>query len=267
MASKSKSPDVARVVNRQLTLLQAKLESIDTAIHDLDDTEEDIACILEGYRDQVTEIKAELTALESSLLNSDVPTDDPVMQNQAQVDKAAFDCQLRIKKHLHALITTPTKASETTATKLPKLEPPTFHGDILQLKNFWEQFCVSVHNRATIPKEEKLIYMQNAIKDKTAKSLIAGLQRPTTKLSSVSWKGTTNRPRQIHQTHVCRIVEAPPLKDGTGKEIHALHNLVIQHLRALKSLGHEPSQAFITSLLEMKLDSTTMFEWQRHSQD
>ena len=131
LATKSKSPDIARVANRQLTLLQAKLESIDTAIHDLDDTEEDIACILEGYGDQVTEIKAELTALESSLLNSDIPTNDPVMQNQAQLDKAAFDCQLRIKKRLRALTITPTKASETTATKLPKLELPTFHGDIL----------------------------------------------------------------------------------------------------------------------------------------
>ena len=80
----------------------------------MDDTEEDIACILEGYRDQVIEIKAKLTALEPSLLNSDVPTDDPVMQNQAQVDKAAFDCQLRIKKRLRALVTTATKASETT---------------------------------------------------------------------------------------------------------------------------------------------------------
>ena len=157
LATKSKSPDIARVANRQLTLLQAKLESTDTAIHDLDDTEEDIACILERYGDQVTEIKAKLTALESSLLNSDIPTDDPVMQNQAQLDKAAFDCQLRIKKRLRALITTPTKASETTATKLPKLELPTFHGDILQWKNFWEQFCVSVHDRATIPKEEKLM--------------------------------------------------------------------------------------------------------------
>ena len=269
LATKSKSPDIARVANRQLTLLQAKLESIDTAIHGLDDTEEDIACILEGYGDQVTEIKAELTALESSLLNSDIPTDDPVMQNQAQLDKAAFDCQLRIKKRLRALTITPTKASETTATKLPKLELPTFHGDILQWKNFWEQFCVSVHDRATIPKEEKLMYLQNAIKDKTAKSLIAGLTKSSEHYDEAikCLQERYNRPRQIHQTHVRRIVEAPPLKDGTGKEIRALHDLVIQHLRALKSLGHEPSQAFITSLLEMKLDSTTMFEWQRHSQD
>ena len=50
---------------------------------DLDDTDEDIICILEGYRDQVTEVKDELTVLESPLLDSDVPTDDPVMRNQA----------------------------------------------------------------------------------------------------------------------------------------------------------------------------------------
>ena len=43
--------------------------------------------------------------------------------------------------------------------------------------------------------------------------------------------------------------------------------MVTQHHRALKSLGHEQSQAFITSLLEIKLDSTTMFEWQTHSQE
>ena len=75
-----------------------------------------------------------------------------------------------------------------------------------------------------------------------------------------------DRPRQIYQMHVRRIVEATPLKDGTGKEIHILQDLVVQHLRALKSLCHKPSQAFITSLLEMKLNSTTMFKWQRHSQ-
>ena len=70
----------------------------------------------------------------------------------------------------------------------------------------------------------------------------------------------------IHQTHVRRIIDAPPLKEGTGKKIRGLHDLVV-HLRALKALGHEPSKPFITSLLEMKLDSTTMFEWQRHSQE
>ena len=162
-----------------------------------------------------------------------------------------------------------TKPSEPTATKLPKLELPTFHGDIFSWKNFWEQFYVSFHNRTSIPKEEKLMYLQNAIKDKTAKDLIVGLTKSRDHYDEAvkSLQERYDSPRQIHQTLVRRIVEATPLKDGTGKEIRAFHDLVIQHLRALKSLGHEPSQAFITSLLEMKLNATTMFEWQRHSQD
>ena len=33
------------------------------------------------------------------------------------------------------------------------------------------------------------------------------------------------------------VVEVPSLRDGTGKEIRALHDMVTQHLRALKSLA------------------------------
>ena len=76
-----------------------------------------------------------------------------------------------------------------------------------------------------------------------------------------------DRPHLIHQTHVCMISEAPALKDGTGKELHRLHDTAQQHLRALKAMGHEPPGPFITSLLELKLDTNTMFEWQRHSQE
>jgi hypothetical protein len=61
------------------------------------------------------------------------------------------------------------------------------------------------------------------------------------------------------------IVEAPCLKVGTGKELRQLHDTVQQHLKALKAMGHEPSGAFVTSMIELKLDSDTMFEWQKHS--
>ena len=63
------------------------------------------------------------------------------------------------------------------------------------------------------------------------------------------------------------ILEAPALKDGTGKELRRLHDTAQQHVRALKAMGHEPPGPFITSLLEIKLDANTMFEWQRHSQE
>jgi len=189
--------------------------------------------------------------LKESLLKSDTATEDPVMRDHVRADKALFDCLLNVKKRLRLSITPRPVASESTATKLPKLELPTFHGDILRWKNFWEQFCISVHDQPSIPKEEKLMYLQNAIKDKTANSLIAGLTKSSDhydELSMSATKHTTDHVK-IHCTHVSHIVEAPPLKDGSGKKIRARHDVVIQHLKAM---GHEPSQAFITSLLEMK---------------
>ena len=32
-------------------------------------------------------------------------------------------------------------------------------------------------------------------------------------------------------------------------------------------MGQEPPGPFITSVLELKLDANTMFEWQKHSQE
>ena len=59
----------------------------------------------------------------------------------------------------------------------------------------------------------------------------------------------------------------PNLKDGTGKELRRLHDTAQQHLHALKSMGCEPDGSFITSMLELKSDAQTMFEWQQYSSE
>ena len=58
------------------------------------------------------------------------------------------------------------------------------------------------------------------------------------------------------------IMDAPVLKDGNGKEVRRLRDSVRQRLHALKALGNEP---FITSMLELKLDTNTAFEWHKYS--
>ena len=63
-----------------------------------------------------------------------------------------------------------------------------------------------------------------------------------------------------------RILDTPSLKDGSGRELRRLHDVVLQQLRALKGIDYDPSEPFITSLLELKLESVTMFEWQKHTQ-
>ncbi len=64
-----------------------------------------------------------------------------------------------------------------------------------------------------------------------------------------------------------KICEIPNLKEGSGRELRRLHDVVKQHLQALKSMGQEPNGPFITSMLELKFDKETMFEWQKASQD
>ena len=61
------------------------------------------------------------------------------------------------------------------------------------------------------------------------------------------------------------ILEAAPLKEGTGRELRHLHDTVQQRLQALEAMDYEPLGHFITSILELKLDMNTMFEWQKYS--
>ena len=103
---------------------------------------------------------------------------------------------------------------------------------------------------------------------RTTKGVIEGLSKSGEHYEEAikSLKVRYDRPRLIHQTHVRMILEATSLKEGTGKELRRLHDMVQQHLRALRAMDYEPSGTFITSVLELKLNTNTMFEWQKFSQ-
>ena len=114
------------------------------------------------------------------------------------------------------------------------------------------------------------MYLKRSLKDGTAKGVIEGLSKSGEHYEEAikSLKARYDRPRLIHQTHVRMILKATSLKEGTRRELRRLHNTVQQHvLRALRAMDYEPSGPFITSALELKLDTNTMFEWQKFSQD
>ena len=53
----------------------------------------------------------------------------------------------------------PHSSPDGPGVKLPKLDVPTFDGDIIHWKQFWDQFSVSVHDRTNL---------QHALKDGSA---------------------------------------------------------------------------------------------------
>ena len=63
------------------------------------------------------------------------------------------------------------------------------------------------------------------------------------------------------------ILNASPIKTGSSKELRRLHDTMNQHLRALKAMDYDPSEPFITSILELKLNEDILFKWQRQSHE
>ena len=228
---------------------------------------------LHQYQEQLIDLKRDLSETRSSLLTLELAESDGLASDLASLEKQVFDSSVEIKKKLSSS-TSPSTASslpvpDSKGVRLPKLEVPTFDGNILNWRCFWEQFRVSVHDRSSLSDSEKLVYLQHSLKDGSAKNVIEGLSRSGDNYSEAveCLQARFDRPPLIHQTHVRMIAEAPALKDGTGKELRRLHDTTQQHLRALKAMGYDPPGPFITSLLELKLDTNTMFEWQRHSQE
>ena len=227
----------------------------------------DSVCLLHQHQEQLSDLKKELGETRHSLLSLELNDGGKLDGLQTSVEEALFDCSLSIKKALRSQDKDHPTA-DGKGVKLPKLEVPTFDGDILGWKTFWEQFAISVHEHPSLTDSEKLVYLQHALKSGSAKQTIEGLSRSgNCYVEAVEClQARYDRPRVIHQTHVKMIMEAPPLKEGSGKEIRRLHDTVLQHLRALKAMDYEPSGPFITSILELKLDTNTMFEWQKHIQ-
>ena len=255
-----------KVSAKRLARLQRKLISISDTITSLP-SDSDNVCLLRQYEEQLSEFKGELSDVQNGLYSLDLEESDELCELQATIEKSIFDCSLEVKKLLRSHAHSSTEP-DTKGVKLPKLDVPTFDGNILNWKTIWEQFNVSVHGRSNLSDAEKLVYLRHALKDGTAKRVIEGLSRSGEHyVEAVECLQTRyDRPRLIHKTHVRMILEVPGLKEGTGRELRHLHDTVQQHLRALKGLGHEPPGSFITSLIELKFDPNTMFEWQRHSQ-
>ena len=268
-SSTSTSPSNPRnLQSRKLQRLEKELISVSEATAAMDKKVNN-TCRLQLHQEQLSEFRRELAEIRDALLTMGLDGSDDLMETHEGLEKRLFDCSLCIKELLYISkdLVSPS-AGDGKGVRLPKLDVPTFNGDILTWQTFWEQFCVSVHERSQLSDAEKLVYLRQALRDGTARSAIEGLSRSGEhyKEAVECLRSRFDRPRLIHQAHVRKIIEAPSLRDGSGKDLRRFHDTMQQHLRALKAMGHEPPGPFLTSLLELKLDVDTTFEWRRHSQ-
>ena len=62
-----------------------------------------------------------------------------------------------------------------TVIKLPRIEVPTFDGNILNWQIFWEQFDSAFQSKPQLIESDKLTYLREALKNGPAKNVVEGL--------------------------------------------------------------------------------------------
>ena len=268
-SSSSVTDSSRKILSRKLIHIQKCIDSIVSFIDDTSTTETDV-CLLRQYEEKAADINRDLAKVRDNLHHLDIEDTDKLLEHQEQLEGQVFDCSVHIKKLLSsvpALSDTSAHPPDSKGVKLPKLDVPKFDGEILYWRSFWEQFCISVHERTNLSNSEKLVYLQQSLKGGSAKSVIEGLSRSGDNYTEAveCLQSRYDRPRLIHKTHVRMILDTPPLKEGIGKELRRLQDTVQQHLRALKAIDYEAPGPFITFVLEVKLDQNTLFEWHKHS--
>ena len=104
---------------------------------------------------------------------------------------------------------------------LPRIEIPTFDGNILNWRLFWEQFQAAVHDKEHLGEIDKLTYLRDALRDGPAKNVIQGLTQSAESYQEAikCLKERYDRPRLTHREHVRSIVQAPPMKADNGREL------------------------------------------------
>ena len=172
-----------RVIGARLSNLDRRLHSIDEAVSTLDKHTPD-QHLVRQYKEQLGDIKRDLHRVHSHMLDIELDSGHAHCGTYSGLDKALLACSLKVSR----LSTDGSPVSRATVeregVKLPKLEVPVFDGDILN----WRQ----------------LVYLQHALKEGSARSVIDGLSQSGDNydIAIECLKDRFDRPRLIHQTHV-----------------------------------------------------------------
>ena len=177
-------PNLLKVTTRKLTRLEKNLESIPGMISEMPDPVD--LCLLQQHDGQLRDLKLDLTRAADDLLTIDLTDDHALLQLHAKLEEHVFDCGLQIKKTLAAgmMSTTTTPVLVDKGVKLPKLDVPRFDGQLINWSSFWEQFQISVDEQTSLSDAEKLVYLKQALKGGSARSVIEVSLRRSVQTSS-----------------------------------------------------------------------------------
>ena len=154
------SGSIVKVAKKQLVTLRKRIEQVITNM-DVAATASHLDVPLLRHEDeQLSDMKTELKDIATPLLALDLPTDHEVEVELAALTQMRLECSLKLRRLLMSFPPAPAPVSvkDSSGVKLPKISVPTFDGNLLHWRSFWEQFSVSVHDRDSLSNTEKMYF-------------------------------------------------------------------------------------------------------------
>lgn len=149
--------------------------------------------------------------------------------------------------------------------KLPKLEPPTFDGNILGWESFRDLYTSIIHNREDLSAVRKFQYLKSCMKG-SAESLVRNFALTNDNYVS-AWQLLLDRydsKKVLVTEHIRQLTSQPNCKESAD-EIKRLWNKTTESLRALENLKR-PVQHWddwIVFLVTQRLDSESRKLWEQ----
>ena len=157
--------------------------------------------------------------------------------------------------------------------KLPKLELPSFYGDVLTFSSYWDQFRCAVHENKKLSSVQKFTYLQSTFKE-TALKTIDGFEVTAANYNHgmQAILHRYGRKRIVVSSLVKLIIKIELQEKLNAASLRDLHDTLLNRIRALEALGFQPEdnmnvQMILIPLLQMKLPQYLAEKWELDIED
>ena len=160
----------------------------------------------------------------------------------------------------HQSISQSTQATQPVKVNLPKLQIPTFTGDVMKWTEFQDMFKTSVDNHQGLSDVQKFTYLRDHLGG-LAKDTISGL--PLTGGNyAVAVSLLTSRfgdSQVIINAHHVALMDLPNCSAST-KKLRTFYDAVEIHLRSLAAAGQDTAQLVFLPMITSKLPKSVLVQ-------
>ncbi|XP_058449300.1 uncharacterized protein LOC131429265 [Malaya genurostris] len=239
---------------------------------DMDAMLDHLAC----FEEQCISLKNGFNKLLKRMDFSSTQHEVPLIQNGTDAIKQLAEQQAEFFRHLSAnlsfvpqsnsMSTPPANvdhnASIFTDVKLPRMNIPTFSGNILDWPSFYDLFDSAVHKNQSLQNSQKLYFLKTNLSGE-AGSLISHLRIEDANYAPAlaKLKERYDKPLEIAAQHIQRFLGQPTMSSASAVSLRALHDVSDEVVRALRAMNCESRDIWLLYILVEKLDPDTKQLW------